>query len=570
MSRAAESAAASGKSSRHSKSSSSSRSEEQTQQQQAFDETPSQTQPESPSRKENKQSHSHRSDHEFTPTIVTNFFNNYYRSMDPSEDARFKQEFTTSSKNHKNDVKVSNVIFKNWSDKVRSKDNVNVIDLRTYRGLNDFKSIYNSCLEESGKNEDVRMEKIISLTFDLKLHSCLDYADKYKLNDDKQIFKNFVIPQLGFKPQSDVSIRQCIEAINSFFENDEKIKTKVYNSEFPHSVHDKSKEEKGVNVVYLQHISRRYHDAVLKMVIQSDMSNEKIIESLQRKFQNDYDFKELSEAKKDAVKNIPAEKQSIKAQFLHPEITKNILNNTTDDKWIDNLLAVRFEDDDEDEQVVIPDPSKRRLSQFEKIAVRRLVSELRIVMSFIKIIRGGKEAKPETNLKQCLKSYDKILKETREFYENHKPQDDTIESFLRYFVDSVRFLIPRFNYKKVGTKSPLKSFINDLKGSVQFRFNKKLRVEIEKLLESDRVTDSDIRKVIETCNDDLQYINSPKTYDINELNIYSKIGKYCGLGISKDYRIAVGVAIVSWIQEKINLIRAFNSKKRDVVIYIKA
>lgn len=528
----------------------------------------------------------------FTPTTITNFFNNYYRSMSAAEDYDFKKNYITQNKSNKTPEQfLTHITFKNYTQKTGQKQAKNVIDLSEYDGLKRFVKIYNECINENkqSKKDDefddgVPMERIINLTFDQRLHTFLNVVSEYgfngKLNsdstDDKtaktdaKVFANYIIPQLGFIPRSEVSVRTCVDAINTFFENEEKIKTKIYNSEFPHSLHDKSGDAKGVNVVYLQHISKRYHDDILKMIIQGDMSNEDVILAIQRRFKNDFDFKDVkSDSKMDKLNRI-AERQAIKAQLLHPEVRRHVLESDNDDKWIDSLRAFMFDEDDEDETKVVEDASKRLLTPTEKSAVKKLVSELRIVMSFIKIIRAGKEANPSTNLRQCLKSYTNILNETRLFYEAHKDvKSETFEDFLKYFVETVKFLMSKFGYKKTGTKTPLKSFIADLKGTLQFRFNKKLRTAIEGLIDKEKVTDSDVKAIVDEFKDEFGYITSPKTYDINELNVYSKIGKYVKLELPKDFRVAVGVAIVSYIQEKVNLIRAFNAKKRDVVIYIK-
>ena len=65
------------------------------------------------------------------------------------------------------------------------------------------------------------------------------------------------------------------------------------------------------------------------------------------------------------------------------------------------------------------------------------------------------------------------------------------------------------------------------------------------------------------------FINSPKTYDPNDLTVYSKIGKFCQLDIRKEYRVAIGIAIVAYIQQQIQLIQAANRKKKEIQLYIK-
>ena len=92
------------------------------------------------------------------------------------------------------------------------------------------------------------------------------------------------------------------------------------------------------------------------------------------------------------------------------------------------------------------------------------------------------------------------------------------------------------------------------------------------LIIKDKINIDDDEKIKELATihaKDWKYINFPKSYDPNDLNIYGKIGKICGLDIHKEYRIAIGISLVAFIQERIALIRAANRRKRDIQIYIK-
>lgn len=481
----------------------------------------------------------------FSSTIITNFFNNHYRNVElPIAGAEPDQPGQRLS-------------FKNYPGKVDKKQIKNVIDLQAYKGLKDFTKVYEELLAQ---NPDILMSEVIDATFDLKLRACLDIADTFKLNKDENVFKTQVIPQLGFEVPKETTIKSFIDAINSFFENEDKIKTKIYNAEFPHNVHDKSKEAKGVNIIYLQHISK-YHDDILNMVINDEFEDGEILREIQRKFAMECDTKGITDVKA---------KQRIALQLVHPEIAEYIINppmiadpkhkgaKIVDAKWPDRLKAVERKGRD----IIVTDTD---MTKDEKNHVKDLIRELNMVESFIRIIRSGHESDPTIDLHDCLKRYNHIYEETKRFYEAHKTlPDDSYETFLKYFVETVRFIKNKFNYK-----APLKTFINDTKGSVQFKFNKKLRAEIEKLIAKDKVTDEDIVRIAAEHKEEWMYINSPKTYDFNELSIYSKIGKYLNVPIAKDYRIGVGVAIVSYIQDQIELIRASNGKKHDISIYIK-
>ena len=50
---------------------------------------------------------------------------------------------------------------------------------------------------------------------------------------------------------------------------------------------------------------------------------------------------------------------------------------------------------------------------------------------------------------------------------------------------------------------------------------------------------------------------------------YSKIGKFSGLDVKKEFRVAIGIAIVAFIQEQIALIKAGNKKKKEIQVFIR-
>lgn len=539
-------------------------------------------------------------DKKFSPTIITNFLNNHYRNLASS------------------DPKAQVLSFKNYPTELKpSMKNKDVIDLYEYQGLIDFIETYKIM-----SNEDY--SKIIERVFDLKLHTCLDIADKYKTNDKKKlnVFQEFIIPQLEFSERHTGSIQDYIDAINSFFENDAKIKTKIYNSVFPHATHHPDKPPKGVNVIYLQHISK-YHDDVLDMVINQDMKDLEILIEVQKLYSKNYKF--------DGGSVTPDTRERAITQMLNPKITELVLNppmikdkkgnEVQDPKWIENIHVCEI-----NRRTKQFTETSELISKEEQKNIKELVRELFIVKSFIKIIRGGATARKivkekviekdengkevetikehyvpmDVDFKFCLEQYNTIYGETIDFYDSWKKtlnteyariqinkekvrtaETDTAkgnelvreegerltyELFLRYFIDTVKFVKDKFNYA-----TPLKTFINDIKKDVAFKFNKNLRAKInEKIEQKEPVKKEEIAELAKDYYKDWMFLNSPKTYDINELSIYSKIGKFCGVPIKKDYRIAIGIAIIAYIQEQIKIIKAAHSKKHEIQIYIKA
>ena len=103
-----------------------------------------------------------------------------------------------------------------------------------------------------------------------------------------------------------------------------------------------------------------------------------------------------------------------------------------------------------------------------------------------------------------------------------------------------------------------------------FKFNKNLRTKInEKIEQNEPISHEEIAELAKDYYREWMFLNSPKTYDPTELSIYSKIVKFCGVPIKIEYRIAIGIAIVAYIQEQIKIIRAIYSKKREIQVYIK-
>lgn len=551
----------------------------------------------------------------FSPTIITNFLNNHYRNLAANDPSAQSLVF----KNYPSETAKSTSSSSSSAKKAKappSMKNKDVIDLYGYQGLIDFIEIYKIMAGED-------YTKIIDRTFDLKLHTCLDIADKYKTNDKNKlnVFQEFIIPQLGFSEKPSGSIQDYIDSINAFFENEGKLKTKIYNTVFPHDTHHPEEPPKGVNVIYLQHVSK-YHDEVLDFVINQDMSDLDILIEIQKLYSKNYKFENGSIT--------PEERERAITQMLNPKIAETVLeppkvtdkkgNEVVDPKWVEKLHVCEI-----NRKTKKFTDTEETISKEEQKNIKELVRELSIVKSFIKIIRGGANARKiikekvvekdaegkevektveryepmKVDFKFCLEQYNTIYEETIDFYDtwkrrltteynkiqvnkekargdesdvakgNELVRDEaerlTYELFLTYFVDVVRFLKDKFNYA-----APLKTFINDIKKEVTLKFNKNLRAKLNEMVErKDPVKKEEIAELAKDYYKDWMFLNSPKTYDTNELSIYSKIGKFCGLPIKKDYRIAIGVAIIAYIQEQIKLIRATHPKKHEIQIFIK-
>lgn len=542
----------------------------------------------------------------FSPTTITNFFNNYYRNVAMKTPTEQNLSFKVAPTEDK-----------------EQKSQQSIINLYDYQGLQDFiqtyKLVLKQCEESQEPDESKKhaIEKTIDITFDMKLRACLDNARTYKTNDKTKIntFQEFIIPQLGFDTSRLMNISDYIKGINSYFTNESKLKTKIYNLIFPHASHNPDKLPAGVNIIYLQHVSK-YHDEILELVINKELSEEEVLTEVQKLYASDYVLPEKEDDKKLTKQERMAKINNVKLQLLNPEIINYIMNPPMIEtksgkqiislKWIDDLKVVKRTGKNITQ-------TTENLSNEEKRAIRALNRELMIVKSFVKIILGAKTARKiemkgdeqvivpmNVDLKQYLTKYKETYKHVMEFYnewnEKIKSEMERIEAekeagklvvedaegktaeqiiaenverqqyelFLRYFIETVRFIKTEFKYNQ-----PLKAFINDVKKDAVFKFNKVLHGEIEKLIKAEVLDDEKIKELATIHAKDWKYINFPKSYDPNDLNIYGKIGKICGLDIHKEYRIAIGISLVAFIQERIALIRAANRRKRDIQIYIK-
>ena len=532
----------------------------------------------------------------FSSTVVVNFLNNYYRNvaMKKRDDKNFQSiSFKTFNEKKELDRIEENKKLEPEKQK-ESKQLPFTIDLADYEGLGAF-------VETCKKWHDKNFKDVIEATFDMRLRGCLDVAKIYKTNDPKlQNAFEVVIAQLGFDKSNMMRIDDYIKGVSSFFENTDKLKTKIFNSTFPHDSHDAELDPSGVNVIYLQHVSV-FHDEVLDLLINKHLSESDILGEVQKLF-----AKSFVEQNRVSEPEAQAKLQRLVQQLMNTKLIDIVLNppavetkkrEIIDPKWLEDLRVV----EKKGRKLV---ETEELLTTEEKKAVKSLLRELFIVKSFIKIVQGGQNArelvldedgkliltgeverkgkkvqvhqtKPvNADLSECLQHYKETYELVTKFYNDWKKQIERAKSFdergkyelfLRYFISAVKFARDELGYQQ-----PLKNFINDIKKDVLFKFNKSLRVELEKLISTkDAVKPEEVEALAEKHFANWSYINSPKTYDPNDMNIYGKIGKYCTVPIKKEYRIAVGIAIVAYIQDQIKLIATRYNKKRDLQIFIR-
>lgn len=534
------------------------------------------------------------SDKRPTAAVITNFLNNYYTNF------RFADDLDNQT------VTFRTVTEKNASS-IGSKP---VIDVSECEPFTAYSKV---CEQLQRVHPDTKLTKeeleaITAGVYDGRLRGLLEIAanavikppkedkpKKAKKSDSPEAeeskparvkappkenaFEKYVLPALRFGVPIERDINDYINAVNSFFTNKDKLRTRVYNLCFPHALHNPDKPAKGVNLIYLQHISR-FHDDVLKAFVDG-VEDRNILVSVQGEFMKAFKVDDLrSKGAKEAPKLEPVELEELKAQLLNPEIINLVLNPPTitnakgetkvDPKWVDSLRAIKAAP--KGKGILQLD---RELTKFEKVAVRLLSNELNTVVTFLKLVRNAFAASTGESPKDCFADYQSLLEEIATFHREHKPKTKDQASFIKFLVETVMFLKDRFSYK-----SPLRGFIGELHTDVQFKFNHATRKLIDELIAGFKKVKGEDKPVPVTFDEQLPLIidefkkawietSNPSLYDVNKLELYNKLGKLVPAAIGKQYKVAVGILLVQYLFEQVRLHRAFNSKKKDLVIYVK-
>ena len=178
-----------------------------------------------------------------------------------------------------------------------SDDSVaNTVDLLDYKGLFAFIQSYikhhQIPLEVRNAEENpvpFSMSEVIESVFDMRLRGALHIADVYKgkANTDemRRVMEDSVLPDLGFERDAATDLAGYFTALQEFINNDERIKTKVYNTVFPHTVHRDNELPKGVNIIYLRNMCR-FDGAVLDFVINNDFDTNKLCKVVVKEYIN--------------------------------------------------------------------------------------------------------------------------------------------------------------------------------------------------------------------------------------------------------------------------------------------
>lgn len=553
-----------------------------------------------------------------SPTVLTAFLNAQYHGGIIDESNKVIQK----------------VSFCNYplNGEQRSRPPKNVIDVNDYAGVEMFEKLYNglynAAVEDLKDVKDAPLPKVdfdifTKHMFDLKLRGILDIInsdqkeqaeakqekkDELKTRlagaskEEREMIKNEsrekdvtderkdkyienIVNLLEFPTIIEPKLEDYIKAIDSWFANEDKLKTRLFNAEFPHAVHDESKPAKGVNLIYLQHISK-FHDDILAKIVKNGETEEEILRFIQKQFANNDEF--MNKVKDGETKLSIADTQKIKLWLEHPEIVANVIRvktsgSNTNDKWVESLPAYNKPGS----RTRIPEGTLGQAdNKVAKNKVREMIKELNIAASFIRVVINGRDANSDVDINECYESYTRKVRLAQFFADRHKGlvNGATFATFVGYFVEAVKCVKELFKFpptvvkttkkgndKKTAVKTPLKFFMNDLREYLPLKLSKELSAAITTLVDK-QFTSSDIDAIVATHESTWKTISNPDTYSAMRADIYGKLGKIAVTDagtVRKDLRIALGLALTAYIQEQVKIIRSVNAKKEELVIFIK-
>ena len=177
--------------------------------------------------------------------------------------------------------------FEQWTEKTPSK-NVSVIEFDGFKKIDEMNKLFEECGDAI--KPEYKINTILPNVLDYKLRGILSIAQQFNLTDDN--IEQFL--EYNTKQKERPSLEVFKKRLLDYFADD-KMKIKVFNTVFPHGVHEasqkKTKEEiKGVDKIYLQKIGSSFDvvlEAICKGVSEQDIYTlvkktvfEKIKESL--------------------------------------------------------------------------------------------------------------------------------------------------------------------------------------------------------------------------------------------------------------------------------------------------
>lgn len=522
---------------------------------------------------------------QFSIRQLVSAYNAYYRQTNPLYMRKVK---TNKGKDEWKGLRLQFRVYEKEKSGDTKKDAQReakkfVINMNDFNALKDFVKAYNSGKANkmdynyekdkdgserptNSKTQDEYLKFLVEdYVYDIYLRSCLNLAatgfklySKNKAENDKvnppSIFYDFLIPQLGFTKGHESKPDDYIKSLREYFESDA-LRIKGYNKVFPHSIRNEDKKHKGINYVFLQRLCPNYID-VLKSIISKKKSDPVIIAECLESFCKNKKVKKL----------INEDKQLIISSILNgPPMIKRTKKNgeeveEPDSKWINRL----HDSSDKTNAKLIGDDMKKVMTD--------IIHDLMSVKAFVGVVRNNiNSAENEEIVSTAYEKFTEMCDELDTFNANHKNIENSFVGFIKYIVDAYFILKNVFDIP-----TPLKMIASAVKTTAEFKFTKQLKDIFDKLVAAHEKGDEEsisynINEAAKYCEENLSSISVVRGYDFldKSLDIYSSVGKYCKINLPKNYRVAMGIAIIKWINDRIAIYAAENKKREVLIIDIK-
>ena len=462
----------------------------------------------------------------------------------------------------------------------------NLVDLTDYTGLFAFIDTYIKLHQKTLDERNAEavpvpfsMSEVIDSVFDMRLRGALHIADTFKglanTEEMKNVMETQILPDLGFEHGAATDLQGYLKALHEFISNDERIKTKIYNTVFPHTVHRTTDLPKGVNVVYLRNMCR-FDNAVLEHVINSEEFDlTELCKIVQKEYINS--VKESKGIAKNILADIVlqcANPKIIEFVITPPEIVNSKGNSVEDVKWVEKLGALVVKNG---KATTSDTPISAEIVPYIRTLVKELTTSINVARTVHDAMQnpvvlqkeGDKEVsvKDEREFGACFDEYKSIWEDFDAFRDELmkvKVPSKEVDRFTLVMNQFIRIANKLYSHKCYT--NPIVQLVNDVKrNDLGFNFGKDLRADLIKMIEEDDVFTQEHGK---KYMNQFKYFTSSKAHDPFELDVYSRIGRLCGMMLKKEYKILIGVAIMSFVQESIKRIALADTKK-DLNVYIK-
>jgi hypothetical protein len=429
--------------------------------------------------------------------------------------------------------------------------------------------------------------------------------EKVEVTDDETTnLLQDAINTLGLPEPRSIDREDVLNAIKSVICDTDAFKIKAFNQAFPLGVHDTKKEAKMVNNKYLQHMVP-YFDDILSFIIDNiDESDLKYMvieevmnlhkdtyfaehnkndnhdyllkiqyENFMKHFEKDHDV--LIQLLKDCVapkkgvneghneKNV---KEFIKAMHVYRQVKKNTVQ--LDEKATLADADVKLDKD-----------------------IFELISNLRKYYTFVDLILDGKQYRESTtksvvDYSEIYKTYTAFCKKHENFIKRYTKIEPTVENLMTLMIQSVKF-IATFKDDNVKEYPTMASALKN--STITFKIALKLSKKFKELyaLSYDEIIEAiHTMLTVEPKGKEIDYrpfaddlssicvVEAISTTPAENATKLAKIGEIANdikdVQISKNTRVAIGLAITYYVIAKTNLILQHEtSKKSGITIYLK-